>query len=455
MSAVADDKPIVVLGGGLTGLLLALYIARRGLPVEVYDRGPDPRRSTPGGGRSINLALAERGRLALQRVGLLADVMPLTVPMQGREIHDADGGRQLQAYGQFAGEQIYSIGRHDLTVALARACAATDVRLHFNQRCVGVDAAARSATFEAPDKTQHHCLAQTLIAADGAGSIVRRTLNDTAGFAADESLLDHGYKELSIPATAYGWYRANPNALHIWPRGGHMLIALPNLGGDFTATLFLANDGDPSFATLNSEPAIEHFFAKHYADAGTLMPKLRQDFMTNPTGIMGTVRCRRWHHAGDVLLIGDAAHAIVPFHGQGMNAAFEDCRVFDELLDEIGPQWPALYERFETARRGNANAIADMALENYTEMRDSVRDPLFFVRKALAFELEQRAPEHFIPRYSMVMFHPEIAYADAQQRGATQAELLARHTAGAASIEDVDIEQALAEVKERLAPMRS
>ena len=449
----SGDRPVTILGGGLTGLLLALLLARRGLAVQVIDRGPDPRGTVGGGGRSINLALAERGRMALRRAGLLADIMPLTIPMTGREVHARDGTSQHLPYGQFAGEQIYSVGRHALTVALAVACERQGVDLHFDEACTAIDLARQTLTLAGVDGSQRQVSFRPLIAADGAGSIVRRTLDAPETFAARESLLDHGYKELVIPATAYGWYRANPNALHIWPRGGHMLIALPNLGGDFTATLFLANDADPGFRQLDSAERIAAFFADAYPNAQALMPTLADDFAAHPVGIMGTVRCQRWQIDGRVLLIGDAAHAIVPFHGQGMNAAFEDCRVFDELLDEVGPDWPALFDRFEDARIDNANAIADMALDNYVEMRDSVRSPAFALQKALAFELEQRLPDRFVPRYSMVMFHPEIGYADAQRRGAVQSALLAEFTADASALAEVDIDAAVAAAEERLSAL--
>ncbi|MEM1264353.1 MAG: FAD-dependent monooxygenase, partial [Pseudomonadota bacterium] len=270
---------------------------------------------------------------------------------------------------------------------------------------------------------------------------------------ATESLLDHGYKELAIPATAYQWFRLSPHALHIWPRSAHMLIALPNLHGDFTATLFLANDDQPGFSELVTEDDVAKFFAAHYPNVSAFTPDLVVDFLRNPVGIMGTVRCRHWHIDGDVLLIGDAAHAIVPFHGQGMNAALEDCWVFEQLFQRIGPDWATLFATFEHKRRVHTNAIATMALENYEEMRETVRDPAFHVRKALAFALERELPERFVTRYAMVMFRPDIGYADAQRRGALQAQLLHEFSAGVDSVDDIDLARAIAVVKERLAPL--
>ncbi len=450
---VTEQRNISILGGGLTGLLLALMLARRGLRVSVYDRGADPRDGQTGAGRSINLALAERGRHALKHADLLAAVMPLTTPMTGRAIHAADGSFNFQPYGQYRGEQIYSVSRHDLTVALAENAATAGVSLHFGERCTAIDIERGSAELTRADGSQHRIALAPVIAADGAGSIVRRTLDAKAGFGAHEALLDHGYKELSIPATAYGWYRQSPYALHIWPRGGHMLIALPNLTADFTATLFLPKEGEHGFEALEDVAAAAQFFETNYPNALAVMPDFHDDYGRNPVGIMGTVRCQRWHYQGEVLLVGDAAHAIVPFHGQGMNAAFEDCVVLDRLVADLGTDWATVFARFEQARRENTNAIADMALENYIEMRDSVRDATFHLRKALAFELEQRLPQQFIPRYSMVMFHPEIGYADAQRRGETQAALLAEFTERADNLGDIDIDAAVAAAAAALSPV--
>jgi kynurenine 3-monooxygenase len=292
-----------------------------------------------------------------------------------------------------------------------------------------------------------------LIAADGAGSVVRRELVTAGQVSASESLLAHGYKELTIPPTDDGGFRLDPGALHIWPRGGFMLIALPNPDGDFTVTLFLANEGPDSFATLTDETAVRGFFERHFPDTLTLIPDLTEQFAANPVGILGTVRCEPWNLAGDVLLIGDAAHAIVPFHGQGMNAGFEDCAEFCRLLDEGLGDRERLFSAFSRLRRPDAEAIADMALENYVEMRDTVRDPRFHLKKALAFELERRCPGRFVPRYSMVMFHAEIPYAEALDRGEVQARLLEELTADAGSLADVDMALAERLVSERLAPL--
>jgi kynurenine 3-monooxygenase len=272
--------------------------------------------------------------------------------------------------------------------------------------------------------------------------VVRRAFGPDSYIRPAESLLPHGYKELAIPAGPGGRFRLEAGALHIWPRGGFMLIALPNPGGDFTLTLFLPMEGPASFEQLDTTTRIADFFDKHFADVVPLVPDLCEAFERNPVGILGTVRCQHWHCGGDLLLIGDAAHALVPFHGQGMNLAFEDCVVLDEILAGGSRDWPKVFESFERRQLANANAIADMALENYVEMRDTVRDPKFLLRKELAFELERRLPGKFIPRYSMVMFHDEIPYAEAQRRGAIQQALLEELTRDADSIGDVDIDEA-------------
>ncbi|MDH3547536.1 MAG: FAD-dependent monooxygenase [Gammaproteobacteria bacterium] len=294
-----------------------------------------------------------------------------------------------------------------------------------------------------------------MIAADGAGSVIRRSFDGSDTFGGIETLLRHGYKELSIPAGPDGAFQLDPNALHIWPRGGFMLIALPNPGGDFTLTLFLANDGDTSFASLIDAASVEAFFEQHFADVAALIPNLVDEVINHPLGVLGTVRCRHWHDRGNVLLIGDAAHAIVPFHGQGMNLAFEDCALLDRLVTNLGTDWQRIFRTFENTQLMNANAIAEMALENYIEMRDTVRDPNFALRKALAFELERRLPEYFIPRYAMVMFHADIPYLVVQERGEVQSLLLEEFTRDADNLDAVDIDRAAKAVVDRLAPIHT
>ena len=339
-------------------------------------------------------------------------------------------------------------------ILLAVADDIPNLRLNFEQNAIGYDAPDRTVHVrDETDGSLYQVEADPLFAADGAGSNIRRSFDGSDTFGGVETLLPHGYKELSIPAGPRGEYQLASDALHIRPRGGFMLIALPNPGGDFTLTMFLPNTGENGFETLSDEASVIAFFEEYFPDAAPLIPNLCDDMLNHPLGTLGTVRCRHWHDRGNVLLLGDAAHAIVPFHGQGMNLAFEDCVLLDRIINEHQDDWPTVFARFEAEQLANANAIADMALDNYIEMRDTVRDPKFALRKALAFELEKRLPGRFIPRYSMVMFHADIPYLVAQQRGEIQSALLEEFTSTANSIDDVDLDAAASAVKNRLPPI--
>ncbi len=445
-----------IIGAGQCGTLMAIMLARHGFDVHVYERFRDPRVQDAEAGRSINLALAARGLNAIERVGIAPLIEPLLVPMRGRMVHQVDGRTEFLPYGQQADEEIYSVTRLGLNqVLLGVADETPNLNLNFEQNAIGFDALDRTVHVRNEiDGSLYQVEAAPLFAADGAGSIIRRSFDGSDTFGGIETLLRHGYKELSIPAGPTGEYQLASNALHIWPRGGFMLIALPNPGGDFTLTLFLPNTGENSFESLNDEASVVAFFEEHFPDAAELIPNLCDEMINHPLGVLGTVRCRHWHDRGNVLLLGDAAHAIVPFHGQGMNLAFEDCVLLDGIITELRDDWPNVFARFEAEQLANANAIADMALDNYIEMRDTVRDPKFALRKALAFELEKRLPEHFIPRYSMVMFHADIPYLLAQQRGEVQRALLEEFTADANTIDDVDIDAAAEAVIARLAPVK-
>lgn len=422
---------IAIVGAGLSGNLLAIMLARRGLQVTVYERQAAPGESSNAVGRSINLALAARGIRALKQAEAFADIEPLLIPMNGRIVHESDRPERFLAYGQHSDEQIWSVSREKLnhrlfTIARDR----WNVIYRFEHDCVDFNVEENSASIRS--KTGDFEIRPTMLfAADGAGSTIRRQLVAAGSVKATEDLLDHGYKELTIPATADGESALATDGLHIWPRGGFMLIALPNLDQTFTATLFLPHHGQPGFDTVTTEN-VRSFFDNHFSDVTGLMPELAGEFSEKPIGTLGTVHCSPWSRLGDgsdsrcVLMIGDAAHAIVPFHGQGMNAAFEDCAELERLIAATGSDWNAVIRRFEDSRRKNVEAIAEMALENYQEMRDSVRDPEFEQRSQLSFELERRFPGRFIPRYSMVMFHPEIGYAEAQRRGKIQASILDR-----------------------------
>ena len=389
---------------------------------------------------------------ALQCAGVLDAVQPLLLRLSGRCVHGMDGQTQFLTYGQRADEVIYSVSRPGLNaVLLDHAEALPGVTLEFEIDCVAVDLAQRRLQLQQESQAQITSY-QQLIAADGYASVARAALlQATQGHSSNE-VLAHGYKELTLPAGTQGQHQLDPQALPIWPRGEFMLIALPTLDGSFTVTLFLPFETSAvcahSFAQLHDATSIENFFASYFPDALVLMPGLAVEFMAHPTGRMSTVRSSRWTDNQSLVLIGDAAHAIVPFHGQGMNCAFEDCAELDTLLQQY--PFAAACERFEQQRRPNANAIADMALENYLEMRDSVRHPQFLLHKQLAFELERQMPAHFIPRYSMVMFHHEIPYADAYARGIIQNQLLEELTLHATQMDEIDMALAVRLVHERL-----
>jgi kynurenine 3-monooxygenase len=441
---------IGVVGAGPTGALLGILLKRRGMAVTLYESRRDPRGSTAEEGRSINLALADRGMHALARAGLLDRILPLVIPMRGRFVHQVDGSSGLQPYGRLPNEVIYSISRRELNNVLLDAATGAGVDLRFEHRLEDADFTAATARIRDLRRGQSFEIAMSpLLAADGAGSLVRRRLAEERLIEADESPLEHGYKELTIAAPAEGAAPLEREALHIWPRGGYMLIALPNQDGSFTATLFLPLEGASSFASLSSPREIDAFLTASFPDARALMPDCVAEFQRHPTGFLGTVHARTWAAAGTAALIGDAAHAIVPFHGQGMNCCFEDCLEFDACL-EGASSWESLFSDFYARRKPNADAIAEMALENYLEMRERVADPHFRLQHSLALELERRYPRRFIPRYSMVMFHHEISYRTAQERGRIQAQLLAELTAGAQSLADVDYARAERRVESAL-----
>jgi kynurenine 3-monooxygenase len=445
---------LTVLGAGCTGPLLALLLARRGHAVTVYERRGDARRVPQPAGRSINLALAARGLRALERAGLMPALAPLLVPMAGRRLHVDAGPTTFLRYGQRHEERLWSVGRAPLSEALVNAAESAGVQFCFGHACRGADFVRGVAHIEdlASGRRLEVPLAG-LIAADGAGSAMRTAMAAAGLVHEREEPLAHAYKELSIPPTEDGQPRLETDALHIWPRGGYMLIALPNADHSFTATLFLARDGDTdSFTALSSVAAARGFFEQRFPDALAQMPDFDAQFAANPVGQLGTVYATPWTAGPGTLLIGDAAHAIVPFHGQGLNCAFEDCSVLDGMLDEHPDLAPA-FARFDATRRTDTDAIARMALENYVEMRDTVRDPRFALQKELALAIERRHPGRFIPRYSMVMFHPEIPYSVAERRGAVQQGILDSATEGRSSLTDIDWIQLDARILDALAPV--
>ncbi len=432
---------VAIIGGGLAGSLLAILLARRGMAPLVIERSAAYSSSAPPRGRSINLALAARGIAALQRAGILGDVEDLLIPMRGRMLHETAAEPRFLPYGQWRNEEIHSVSRAQLNVTLHEiASRRHGVEYRFEHECVDVDTASGTAVV-ASARGRERLAASLTVAADGAGSPVRRALCRAGVLSASEAPLDHGYKEFTVPATGDGDFALDPNALHIWPRGNFMLIALPNRDCSFTATLFLPLEGTVSFASIGADAAAD-FFAANFPDAVALMEDIEADWLLHPTGRLGTVHCKPWRFRDRIVLLGDAAHAIVPFHGQGLNAAFEDCVEFDNLVAAHGSNWSRVLEEFEARRADNARAIAEMALENYREMRDRVRDEDFRLRTEVAFELERRFPQRFVPRYSMVMFHPEVSYAEAQQRGAAQDRFLGELIGDARRLEDIDFDRA-------------
>ena len=442
---------ITIVGAGLVGSLLGVMLGKRGYRVQIFEHRPDMRGQHVAAGKSINLALAERGIHALKQAGLMEAVQPLLIPMRGRMLHDVDGRTEFQAYGQRPHEVIYSVSRSGLNeLMLTAAEDSKRVEVLFEHELNSID--FDSNTIHLTDIKNSNPIAVTaelLIGADGAGSRVRRSLLPFVNGLDRSELLDHDYKELTIPPNAQGLHQIDRESLHIWPRGGYMLIALPNLDGSFTVTLFLQKQGTPSFAELDDRQSVQDFFSRQFPDAMELIPNLADEFFENPTGILGTVRCDPWIDQDCVMLIGDASHAIVPFHGQGMNAGFEDCELLVGLLDQFQDDWSSAMQEFNRSRPADAEAIADMALENYITMRDSVLDPRFGLKKKLGFQLELAYPAQFIPRYSMVMFH-RIPYSQAKQRGVIQQGILDELTVGVDSIDQVDMLRAGQLVQQRL-----
>ncbi len=446
------SKNITIAGAGLAGALLATLLARQGWTVDVFEKRPDPRQAGYEGGRSINLALAERGLHALRMAGLTETVMAQAVMMRGRMVHASEGGTQLLRYGKDDSEVIWSVHRGRLNVSLLEAAEAAGATIRFNSRLDGVDFDAKTFRLvNDHDRSEQLLGFEVLIGADGAGSGVRAAMSPHAAINERFESMGHGYKELEIPPTAGGDFQIEPNALHIWPRGGYMCIALPNTEKTFTVTLFLPNEGEPSFASLPTIAAAHAFFASEFSDALPLIPEFDQDWVNNPVGGLSTLYLDGWRLDNRAILLGDAAHAMVPFHGQGMNCAFEDClSLARHVMDS--DDWGSAFAAFEAERKPNAEAIQAMALENYIEMRDRVDDPDFLLQRELERVLATRHPGRFIPRYSMVSFM-RVPYATAFDRGKVQRQLLIDATRGKKVLAEVNLEAADEMVRTRLSSL--
>lgn len=450
-------KPeITLIGAGLVGALAATLLAQRGFAVSVFERRPDPRIHGFIGGRSINLALAERGWHGLRVAGLQDRIGKLAVMMRGRMVHHPDGHTELLRYGRDDSQVIWSVSRGALNMALLDAAEDAGARIHFGQRLDSVDWDSSTLRFGDDDGSTRTHTARTVIGADGAGSALRAAMAARSDLGERFEPLEHGYKELEIPARD-GTFAMEPNALHIWPRGNYMCIALPNAEGSFTVTLFMpnhssSNQTNPGFDSVCTGADAHALFARDFADALPLIPDLEKDFDANPTGILGTLYLDRWHLGGRALLIGDAAHAIVPFHGQGMNCGFEDAVELADLLQNAGSDFATAFAQFQHRRKPNADAIATMALENYIEMRDSVADAHFLLMRALERTLAARHPNRFVPRYWMVTFS-RLPYAVAFERGEIQSGILRELTTGKTALDQVDLALADRLVDERLPPL--
>jgi kynurenine 3-monooxygenase len=448
-----SGETITLVGAGLNGPLLAIGLAQRGFRVEIYERRPDMRKVRMRGGRSINLALSTRGIHALTQADLWKEMQTIAIPMKGRMMHSVASELTFQRYGKDDAEVIYSISRSELNIALMNAAEVQGVEIVFQQRCSGINLKEGSLQLRDEVTGESRTLdSKVVIGCDGSASAIRSEMLRQSRFNFSQQYLNYGYKELTIPAGANGKHALETHALHIWPRGNHMLIALPNVDGTFACILFLPFEGADSFAQLNTHSEVVEFFRARFPDAVPLMPGLAENFFANPTGAMVTIQCSPWHAEGRVLLLGDAAHAIVPFFGQGINCGFEDCTQLLELIGQHSGDWARIFAEFEKRRKVNTDAIADLALENFVEMRDRVGDARFLFRKKVELALEAKLPKVFVPKYSMVTFH-RIPYATALERGRVQDRILTELCEGIERVEDLDWSKAEQLITSQLLPL--
>ncbi|MCA6435067.1 MAG: FAD-dependent oxidoreductase [Bacteroidota bacterium] len=420
------SKQITIVGAGLVGSLASIYLAKRGYKVSIYERRSDMRKVSMSAGKSINLALSDRGWKGLQGVGIADEIKKIAIPMYGRAIHNKDGSNTFQPYGK-EDQAIYSVSRADINMKLMDLAEQHEnVKIHFDSKCNSVNRQKKEAVFEHTTSNQlSNNKYDILLGADGAFSASRLNMQLTSDrFEYKQHYIDCGYKELIIPPGPNGEFLLEKNALHIWPRGSFMMIALPNPDGNFTCTLFMPFEGEKSFDTLKTQDEVLNFFKSEFADAVPLMPTLLEDFFNNPTSSLVTVKCFPWTFDDSIALIGDAAHAIVPFYGQGMNCGFEDCVVLNDLIDRHNDNWELILKDYQNLRKPDGDAIADLAIANFIEMRDKTADPKFLLQKKIETKFSQKHPEKWIPLYSMVTYSPHIRYSEALRNGNKQQAIM-------------------------------
>lgn len=440
-----QKKDTVIIGAGLVGSLLSIYLSKRGYNVKIYERRADMRTEKISAGRSINLALSDRGIKALEEVGIMEEIKKIAIPMHGRYIHNADGSTAYQPYGN-DGQFINSVSRGELNKMLMNLAESNGVEIFFTEKCESINWKTDEIIFEntinhKPQTTNY----KLCFGSDGAYSAARLTHQlQHDRFQYQQYYIDFGYKELNIPAGQNGEFMMEKNALHIWPRGNYMLIALPNIDGSFTCTLFFPFEGETSFATLTTKEKVKTFFENTFTDAVSLMPTLEEDFFNNPTSSLVTVKCFPWIREDKFALIGDAAHAIVPFFGQGMNCGFEDCRVLNELIDKYNEDWSLILAEYQNLRKPDGDAIAELALNNFVEMRDKVADPKFLLQKKIEAAFSKKHPDKWTPAYTQVTFSPQIRYSDALKNSIKQ-EAIMQQVMALPDIENIwqgeDVEQ--------------
>ncbi|MBS1742484.1 MAG: FAD-dependent monooxygenase [Bacteroidetes bacterium] len=419
------SKNITIIGAGLVGSLLGIYLSKKGNKVTIYERRPDMRKASISAGRSINLALSDRGIKALEEVGIMDEIRKIAIPMHGRQMHLADGSKPFQPYGK-EGQFINSVSRGELNCKLMDLAEQHDVTIFFNHRCDSIDWNNNHIQFtKTTDNSQSIVASDIIFGSDGAYSAARlahQLQHDR--FQYQQYYIDFGYKELLIPPGKDGSFLLDKNALHIWPRGNYMMIALPNMDGSFTCTLFFPFEGNPSFQTLDTKEKVQSFFESTFGDVCSLMPTLQEDFFNNPTSSLVTVKCFPWVRTDKFALIGDAAHAIVPFFGQGMNCGFEDCSVLNALIEKYNDDWTTILHEFQLSRKPDSDAIADLAINNFIEMRDKVADPKFLLQKKIEANVSKKYPGRWIPAYSQVTFSPHIRYSEALKNGSRQEKIM-------------------------------